>query len=588
MVASSYPRPQFVRQEWQSLDGFWQYAFSPTANPASVNWLGEIRVPFPPESPLSGVHDPSFHPLVWYRCIFLVPQAWQGQRLMLHFGAVDYSAQVWLNGRLVVEHEGGHTPFSADITEVLVQGEQELIVRAADNPCDLEKPRGKQDWEEKPHAIWYPRTSGIWQPVWLEPVPEICITRLRLTPEVESFTIGMDLEVGTNLLDSPEGLSLDVQLTLHGETLVRDTHKVGGYKGRYQIVLPAPQSDLERKMLLWSPENPILFDLLLTLHNDRQILDQVHSYAALRSVEARAGAFYLNGQPYFLQMVLDQGYWVESHLAAPSGEALRQDVELTKAMGFNGVRKHQKIEDPRYLYWADRLGLLVWGELPSAYSFSGEAARRLTSEFIAMIERDYNHPCLMAWVPFNESWGIPDVSRSVTQRHLAHSLYHLAKTLDPTRLVIENDGWEHCGTDLFTIHDYENDPQVYAYRYGTPAGLEDAILHYTRTPKWIVEGFSPQGLPVVLSEFGGIRLGNEGPGWGYAQVQTPDDFLQLFAPLMKAVYGKVLTGFCYTQLTDTFQEQNGLLYADRRPKVDPQIIAGILQDGLRQRSLEPA
>jgi hypothetical protein len=301
-------------------------------------------------------------------------------------------------------------------------------------------------------------------------------------------------------------------------------------------------------------------------------------------VEARDGAFYLNGKPYFLQMVLDQGYWTESLLAAPDPEALRKDIELTKAMGFNGARKHQKIEDPRYLYWADRLGLIVWGEMPSAYKFSRLTAQRVTNEFIDMLERDYNHPCIVAWVPFNESWGIPDVKRSKEQRHLAQTLYHVGKALDGSRLVIENDGWEHCLTDLFTVHDYENAPEVYTFRYDCAEGLEDALANYKRTPKWALEGFQHHGLPVILSEFGGVRIGGKkGAGWGYNQVQNTEEFLRLFAPLMKTVYGRVLTGYCYTQLTDTFQEENGLLYADRTPKVPVETIAGILKDGMQRR-----
>jgi beta-galactosidase/beta-glucuronidase len=530
--------------------------------------------------------DPGFHSVVWYQRRFNIPEAWQRQRVVLHFGAVDYLAQVWVNGQLVIEHEGGHTPFSADITDVLVAGEQLITVRAADDPLDLEKPRGKQDWQLNPHAIWYPRTSGIWQPVWLEPVPETSIAKLRMTPDIDSLAIEMEVEVEIFGIERYRDLRLDLCLAHKGEMLVEQSWPITDLRAACQITLPAPGTEAGRQELLWSPENPALFDLSLTLRWGETIMDQVESYAALRSVEAREGAFYLNGRPYFLQMVLDQGYWIESHLAAPDEGALRKDVELTKAMGFNGARKHQKIEDPRYLYWADRLGLLVWGELPSAYRFSREAARRLTHEFIAMIERDYNHPSVVAWVPFNESWGIPDLQKSAPQRHLAVTLYHLAKALDSTRLVVDNDGWEHSITDLFTVHDYENKPEIFAHRYGTEEGLQEAMMRDTVDHKWVLEGYSPKSLPVILSEFGGVRMGGDGPGWGYVQVKTPDEFLDLFAPLMKTAYGKTLTGYCYTQLTDTFQEQNGLLYADRRPKVDPAIIARILREGMQQRAGE--
>lgn len=572
----AYPRPQFVRDEWQSLEGAWQYSFAEQKRPAGVNWQGEICVPYPPEAPLSGVHDPGYHSVIWYRRQFRVPAAWEGRRVWLHFGAVDYLARVWVNDELVAEHEGGHTPFSIDITDALRPGEQTVIVRAEDDPHDLAKPRGKQDWEPEPHAIWYPRTSGIWQPVWIEPVATTALNSLRLTPNLDRF--GIDLQATLQAAAGAEDLSLDVEICLGDTILIRKTLEVRDLHAGDLLTLPLPESDEVRRAFLWSPENPVLFDVLLTLRQGGAVLDRVTSYAGLRSVEARDGLFYLNGQPYFMQLVLDQGYWEESLLAAPSPEALRQDVELTKALGFNGVRKHQKIEDPRYLYWADRLGLLVWDELPSAYTFSSQAAQRLTQEFLAMIARDYNHPCVVAWVPFNESWGIPDVLHSAPQRSLAQSLYHLAKALDPTRLVIDNDGWEHSLTDLFTIHDYENKPDVFARRYSTDECL-DADLEHGK--KLAVADYDPRGLPVILSEFGGIRLG-QGKGWGYQQVQTAEEFLASFAPLMKSVYGCRLTGYCYTQLTDTFQEQNGLLYMDRSAKLDPQVVRGILQAGLAE------
>jgi beta-galactosidase/beta-glucuronidase len=578
MVDMFYPRPQFIRRDWQSLDGSWQYAFDETDLPFSVQWQGGICVPFPPESPQSGIHDTSYHPVIWYRRTFQVPVEWRTQRLVLHFGAVDYLAQVWINGQLVAEHEGGHTPFSVDITPALVPGEQELVVRAADDPHDLEKPRGKQDWQPEPHSIWYPRTSGIWQPVWLEPVPTISIRRLRLTPDVPNLTLLVEAQIAG---PAANDLSVDLRLSLHENLLAEASIPVAAGRISGALALPQPDNPADRKALLWCPENPVLFDLSVTLRRGDTVVDQVESYAGLRSVEARDGQFYLNGQPYFLQMVLDQGYWSESLLAAPSPEALRRDVELTKALGFNGARKHQKIEDPRYLYWADRLGLVVWDELPSAYTFSAQTSRRLTSEFIAMIERDYNHPCVVAWVPLNESWGIPDVGSAEPQRQLAQALYFLGKSLDPTRLVIDNDGWEHTRTDLLTIHDYNNQPEVFHRRYNTLDCLSDELDHQK---KILVDGFCHQNLPIILSEFGGIKMGNGG-GWGYQKVNTAEEFLERFAPLMRTVYGKTLSGYCYTQLTDTFQEENGLLTMDRQPKVPIEVVSSILREGLSTRLL---
>lgn len=579
MIDSIYPRPQFVRQSWLSLDGSWSFSFDQTDNPRRVAWNQAIRVPFPPESPLSGIGDTGYHPVVWYQRSFCVPADWQEQRVLLHFGAVDYQAKIWLNGQLIAEHEGGHTPFYEDISDFLIEGEQQLIVQAKDDPRDMEKPRGKQDWELDPHSIWYPRTSGIWQTVWLEPVAATRIGRLRLTPNVAKW----EIEVETTIEGDFQETSLEVQMVL-GRTMAMDLRlPVEQARVLCTFELPDP-GPAGREAFLWSPERPVLFDLCLTLRQGEEVLDYVKSYTALRSVEARDGHFYLNGRPYFLQMVLDQGYWSDGLLAAPTPEALRQDVELTKAMGFNGARKHQKIEDPRYLYWADRLGLLVWEEMPSAYVFSSTTARRLTQEMMEMIERDYNHPSVVAWVPFNESWGVPNIAESEPQQQLVQALYYLAQALDPTRLIVDNDGWEHVCSSLYTIHDYLNDPEVFRHRYDNGYNLEIGPIEKTVGKRLALDGFRSSGLPIILSEFGGIRLG-EGKGWGYQQVETAEQFLASLGPLFASVHGRALAGFCYTQLTDTFQEQNGLLYMDRRPKIALETIAGMLQEGREKRSV---
>lgn len=586
-----YPRPQLRRSAWVSLNGTWRFAFSSERTPEAVAWTHDITVPFPPESAASGVHDGGFHPVVWYERPFTVPESWAGQRVVLHFGAVDYAAKVWVNGQLVATHEGGHTPFRADITDALsgaVGAEQRVTVCAEDDPLDLHKPRGKQDWLPEPHSIWYPRTTGIWQSVWLEPVHEAHVSELRLTPDVASFSLlvetacalpsGPDTQPDTqpNGETSGEGLQLELTLRLGDEVLARDTAAVRATGTRAQVRrtlhLDDPGIDDARARLLWSPETPTLLELDLELKMGGETLDRVQSYTAMRSVSTRGGAFMLNGRPYFLRLALDQGYWDESLLAAPSSEALRKDVELAKAMGFNGVRKHQKLEDPRYLLWADRLGLLVWAELPSAYAFSPEAASRLTKEWLEAVARDYNHPCVVAWVPFNESWGVPDLPFVAAQRHLVAALYHLAKSLDPHRPVVGNDGWEHVVTDLLTIHDYSSDPETLRARYGTrAAGQESSVSVRPGGRDIVLEGFEDaadvQGAPIILSEFGGVRYAEGGEGWGYDQVESEEALLEKYRALIEVASEAGLAGFCYTQFADTFQEQNGLLYSDRRPKV---------------------
>ena len=567
---TDYPRPQFVRSDWHDLNGAWNYSFDTTEQPGEVSWQGDIQVPFPPESLLSGVHDEAYHPVVWYKRSFSVPETWQGKRVHLHFGAVDYRARVWVNGQLVVTHEGGHTPFHADVTDVLGEGEQTVTVRAEDDPHDLSQPRGKQEWQEKPHGIWYPRTTGIWQPVWLEPVAVTHISGIRMTPNFSDHGHSIACRFDINRYPSKdEDLTLEVTFTSGELTLAEDTLKFGLRKLERTITL-AMNGFEEWRQFMWSPEHPNLIDVTLTLKRGDETLDEVTSYTALRAVEAREGKFFLNHRPYYLRLALDQGYWKESLLAAPSSEALKKDVEVAKAMGFNGVRKHQKVEDPRFLYWADKLGLLVWEEMPSAYHFTPESVERLTKEWLEVVKRDYNHPCIVTWVCFNESWGVSDLAHSTAQRDFVAGLYHLTKALDPTRPVVGNDGWEHVVSDLLTLHDYTRDPEVLKERYGSAEASEDTsfsvLLEHGRVN---VLADSPiDDEPIILSEFGGVRYNPqaEEAGWGYQEVDSPEKLLEIYVAMIQSLSGG-LAGFCYTQLTDTFQEQNGLLYMDRSPKV---------------------
>jgi hypothetical protein len=572
----AYPRPNLRRPDWLSLDGAWDFAVSDRASPADVSWSHTINVPFPPESALSGLALEQELPVVWYRRTFRVPTEWQGRRLLLHFGAVDHRAEVWLNGHRAGSHEGGHTPFSLDITDLLGAPDQELCVRAEDHPAAFDQPRGKQDWLERPHSIWYPRTTGIWQTVWLEPVPTSRIAHVRLTPDLARFAL--TVEFGVELAGPRQ--TVELELSHEGQVLARDTIELTGPSAVRTIHLPDPGIDDARNRLLWSPEHPALLDVAVTLRSDETVVDRVESYTGLRCVEARGGRFYLNGRPYFQRLVLDQGYWNESLLTPPSGEALRNDVELAKAMGFNGVRKHQKIEDPRYLYWADRLGLLVWSELPSAYSFTPAATRRLVGTWIEAIDRDFNHPCIVARVPFNESWGVPDLAGSQAQRDLVSGLYRLTRSLDPTRVVIDNDGWEHGTTDLFTVHDYSRRPGDLAERYGSEAGWLRALERFMPAGRQLqlVAGGAP--MAVLLSEFGGVRFGSDPGGWGYSEADSPEALLALIADLLAPLReSDLVIGFCYTQFADTFQEQNGLLFHDRRPKVPLEALAELFGKG---------
>lgn len=578
-----HPRPQMFRAGWISLNGDWRFAFDDQLKcqlPKDVpHWTHTIRVPFAPESRASGIGDPGFHRACWYEREFEIKK--ENYLVLLHFGAVDYCAKVWVNDIFVMEHYGGHTPFSADITTALHDdGPQKITVWAEDDPHDLGKPRGKQDWLLEPHSIWYPRTTGIWQTVWLERVPGMYIGRIRWTPHVERWEIGFEAFISGKLRNFTR---LALYLYRGDQILLHDIYEVINGEVHRRIALSDPGIDDYRNDLLWSPERPTLITANIKLWCEDVLVDEVDSYTALRSAHVQRDRFMLNGRPYHLRMVLDQGYWPESLMTAPNDAALCNDVRLAKAMGFNGVRKHQKIEDPRYLYWADRLGLLVWEEMPSAYRFSTHSIGRLISEWTEAIERDYSHPCIIMWVPFNESWGVPDLPETSTHRYAVQSLYHLTKTLDPTRPVIGNDGWESTATDVIGIHDYDCNPTTLRERYG-PSVKPEELFDRRRPGGRILtlDGYPHRGQPIVLSEFGGISFAEHEPqgvkSWGYIKIKNAEEFEKVYALLMEVVGNTAMfSGFCYTQFTDTFQETNGLLYADRTPKMPLEIISQATQ-----------
>jgi beta-galactosidase/beta-glucuronidase len=579
MSQFEYPRPQLVRDNWINLNGKWRFRFDDDhvcRMPDGVTgWTHEINVPFAPETEMSGIQDTGFHRFCWYEREFeLAPSE---QRTILHFGAVDYFARVWVNGQLVAEHEGGHTPFSADITGALKpDGRQTVTVFVEDDPADLAKPRGKQDWLLEPHSIWYPRTTGIWQTVWVEQVSRTFIRSLRWTPIFETFEIGCEVFAGG---DIQENMFVEVKIW-HGEHLLADdNYKLLQGEANRKIALSDPGIDDSRNELLWSPERPTLLDAEVILRCGDRVVDHIKSYTALRAFHINRDRLLLNGRPYPLRLVLDQGYWNESFMTAPSDEHLRRDVELAKLMGFNGVRKHQKIEDPRYLYWADKLGLLVWEEMPSAYRFSPHAIKRIVKEWTEAIERDYSHPCIIVWVPFNESWGVPNLTLTQAHRNAVEALYHLTRTLDATRPVIGNDGWEASATDILGIHDYDSDPEKIKARYEVSDPVR--TLFDQRRPGGRIltlDGFPHRGQPVVLTEFGGIAFNPnakpEDGTWGYTRAHTAESFLSLYRRLLKVVNETFMfSGFCYTQFADTFQEANGLLNADRTPKLPFEVIS---------------
>jgi beta-galactosidase/beta-glucuronidase len=585
----SYPRPQLRRDRWTDLAGPWGFAYDDGDVGLVERWCERwceredpfdrtIEVPYPPESKLSGIGDTSPRAVVWYRRTFRTSDVEMGDKLLLHFGAVDYEARVWLNGKLVAVHQGGHTPFTADLTAALgpADTEQVIVVRAQDSPTDLAQPRGKQFWEEHPRSIWYHRTTGIWQPVWLESVAADHITAVRWTPDLDRGMLGLDVSLDRA---PTTDMRLRVKLSLRGEPVADESYAIHRQDTRRAVGIEPAVSNIGRWRLLWSPEHPNLLDAELTLESDGKVVDVVHSYAGLRSAAFSDGSFLLNGVPTYLRLVLDQGYWPESHLAAPDGEALRRDVECIKGMGFNGVRIHQKVEDPRFLYWCDRLGLMVWGEMANAYAFSPTAVERLVSEWTEVLRRDYSHPCIVTWVPLNESWGVPNLPRDPAQRDYVRALYHLTKALDPTRPVIGNDGWEHFASDAWGIHDYATRGKDIRERYGSPAALEHTLgATQPQHHAIALEARKRVDEPIILSECGGLNYDRDPSTgrFGYGVVDSPEELLARYDELVSAILDSSgIAGFCYTQFSDTEQESNGLLYGDRSCKVDTDALRAI-------------
>ncbi len=584
-----YPRPQFRRQDWTNLNGEWRFAFDDGDVGRAEGWQNvtpaglegarfdrAIAVPFCYQSNLSGIGETDFHDVVWYARTFGHPPGGDDERLLLHFGAVDYRATVWVNGTHVASHEGGHTPFSADVRFALGEGENVLVVRAEDPSRDATIPRGKQYWKERSEGIFYTRTTGIWQTVWLEPVNRRRVGSLRLTPDVDGASLG--IEAGVEAFEP--GMALRLVVSFDGDEVLDDLVMVTSPVVRRRLPLiragEAPDTPhLSRwpSARLWSPEEPNLYDLRLELTDaGGETLDSVSSYFGMREVETREGKVYLNNRPLYQRLVLDQGYFPEGILTAPTDDDLRRDIELSKGMGFNGARKHQKVEDPRWLYWADTLGFLVWGEMANSYQYSDDSVRRITAEWQEAVRRDYNHPSIVAWVPMNESWGVPSLATDPAQREHLLALYHLTRSLDATRPVVSNDGWEHAVTDLCNIHDYR-DAAALARTYVTP---ESSVTSAPVGRPIYAPGHGYRGEPILVTEFGGIAFAGEDGGWGYSTVANAEDFLERYEAMIEALLAcDPVQGFCYTQLTDVEQEVNGLLTYDRSPKADLEKIRSI-------------
>jgi beta-galactosidase/beta-glucuronidase len=553
-----YPRPQLERDTWTSLNGLWDYAVRPretSAPPAAYD--GKILVPYPIESALSGVMKQiGDQNRLWYHRTFEVPPTWKNKRILLHFGAVDWDATVWVNGKEVGKHSGGYDGFSFDIADALKPTASQEIVVAIWDPSDAgPQPRGKQ--VSKPRSIWYTPTTGIWQTVWLEPVATTHIESLKITPNIDKSAVMIEPHISGFHLPGKNVVRVEVydQKKRVGKAEVNTANSSG-------ISVPIPGAKL------WSPDSPFLYDLKVMVFNDGKIIDQVKSYFGMRKIAmARDNRgrlrIHLNNKPCFMLGPLDQGFWPDGLYTAPTDEALRYDVEVMKKLGFNMVRKHVKVEPERWYYWCDKLGLLVWQDMPSGDKsaewrapFEGKEMNR-TAESAAIYERElralldgrYNHPSIVVWVPFNEGWGQFDTIR----------ILNLTKQLDPTRLVDGASGGNHFPAgDLIDHHQYPGP--------GVPPAVTDRAM--------------------VLGEFGGLGLPIKGhtwqdeKNWGYRSFKTSEELTEAYIGLIKNLQPMIeatgLSAAVYTQLTDVETEVNGLMTYDRKViKLPVERLAGL-------------
>ena len=589
-----YPRPQLMRSAWQNLNGEWDFAFDEENRGVRENWQNgipkqkKIQVPFSYETKASGIGDPAQHEVVWYQRNFSFAKK-EGKRSLLHFEGADFLTEVWVNGKAAGKHTGAYSRCSFDVTALLQEGENSLVVRCQDS-MSVEIPRGKQRWMRENYACWYVQTTGIWKTVWMEEVPEIYIGEVKLTPEIASG----ELQIEAKIVDegSDEREEKPRELLLLSEAFF-DGKKIGSVEtaihlGRASGRLSVLREDLfEWGLHLWTPESPALYDLKLTLmeqtSDEKSTLDEVVSYFGMREIRIDHGNILLNNVPLYQRLILDQGYFEESGLTPPSVDALVLDIDRVKEMGFNGVRKHMKVEDERFLYLADVKGLLVWSEMAAHYRFSDAAVQEYTKEWMEVLRQNYNHPSIITWTPFNESWGIPQVETERRQQHYTEAIYHLTKAFDPMRPVISNDGWEHTVSDIITLHDYEEDGERFLNRYLThKEEILRTQLYHCGHKSAMANGYSYEGQPVILSEYGGIAFADKQQGeWGYGNaVKSEEEFLLRLQKITSAIYQvPYIVGFCYTQVSDVEQEVNGLMRENRTYKVDPQKIRPIIDPG---------
>lgn len=588
---AEYPRPQFERSAWVNLNGEWSYTFDCAGSGMekklyeSRGFDNKINVPFCPESRLSGVEYTDFINNIWYQRNIQMPAEWAGKQVMLNFGAVYYNSAVFIDGKLAGRHFGGSTSFAIDVTRFLADGKQHsLVVHAYSDTRTGKQPAGKQNVRLNQFECMYTRCTGIWQTVWMEPVDKAALMRAQTITDIDQKQV-----IVHPTFYSESAATLTVTLK-DGKKVVAT--KTVGAQNSNTIVLPVKQPKL------WSPENPFLYDLTYEMKDARGlVIDQVSSYVGMRKIHVEGNKIYLNNEPFYQRLVLDQGYYPDGIWTAPSDEALRHDIELSMQAGFNGARLHQKVFEERFHYWADRLGYITWGEAPSwgMDANDPEVARNFITEWSEEIVRDRNHPSIVTWTPMNEEWW-PD---RVQFPRFVSDIYDISKMLDPTRPVCDVSGGTHIKTDIWTVHSYEQDPKklkdiIYNGErwFQSPHGSVD-IPHrnmgFNRKKDnevYDYPTYDAATVPYLLDEFGGIKwvkgqdkaTGNTGASWGYGE---PPHSLEEFYTRLEGQVDALMEisdnvwGYCYTQLTDVEQEQNGIYFYDRTSKFDMNRIKAI-------------
>lgn len=563
-----YPRPQFVRNKWRNLNGLWSFAFDDKEEGIRNQWFKDhsyqetIKVPYVYQSVESGINTQEIHDCIWYSKEWTLDD-FSEKILRLHFGASDYYTRVWINGEFCGSHSGGHSPFSFDI-ERYVKADRKLKIDicVADSSKDTCLPRGKQNFTGKSEGIFYTSSTGIWQTVWLEYLNDVHLESVNYLPDTLKNQVTIAAKISNA---SQKKIQLQTRIYRKDELVADNLAQI--ISSETKITFEIPDFNDHHYGYWWHPDQPNLYDVTFSVLVEGQEADTVQSYFGMRDISIEAQQFCINHLPFYTKSVLYQGYYPDSLLTAKSDDEIRRDVQLIKDMGFNSVRLHQKYENPRFLYWCDCLGLLVWAEAPNAYSFSFSSVERFTKEWIEIMKRDFNHPSIGVWVPLNESWGVPKIKNVKEQQAFSVAMSALTKSLDSSRPVISNDGWEHTISDLCTIHDYEANLTVLKNRYDS---LEE-MLKGPQNRAIYVDGYHYNDEPVILSEFGGIAYDSSNYGknsWGYSGAENQGEFeAKVLAIISQVQESSILQGYCYTQFNDLEQEVNGLVTMERQPKV---------------------